>query len=104
MLNVFASRLLSVVARKVFPQKILPPQPQPFALIFSSLFVDFGQPYVSRFKLSVLGLWSTVKCFEPPVFNFGQPFNSVSYPFLDFGKPFNVSCYPFLFLVNRFRA
>ena len=37
-------------------------------------------------------------------FIFGQPFNSVSYPFLDFGKPFNVSCNPYLFLVNRLRA
>ena len=93
MLNVFASRLLSVVARKVFPQKISPAQPQPFTLIFSSPFVNFGQLFVSRFKLSVFFF-----------FIFGQPFNSVSYPFLDFGKPFNVSCNPYLFLVNRLRA
>ena len=43
-----------------------------YTLIFSSSFVDFGQPFLD-----------------------------LSYPFLDFGQLFNVSGWPFLFLVNR---
>ena len=68
-------------------------------LIFSTLFADFGQPFLSLSHL-FLGFGQLFYVSSKPFLFLVNHLTVWAICFLDFSKLFNILCYWFLFLVN----